>query len=67
MVGHPPRAIRALYYRYQMTRLGQPTRDVWKRTLEGEYLPALTRDDPALQEYLRIRGWNEAGVTDGTI
>ena len=54
----PPRGIRALYYRYQMTHFGEPTQDVWKRTLEGEYLPALTRDDPSLQEYVRVRGWN---------
>ena len=55
---HPPRAIRALYYRYEMTRLGEPTPDFWKRTREGEYLPALTRDDPRLLEYLRVRGWD---------
>ena len=55
---HPPRAIRALYYRYEMTRLGEATHDFWKRTLEGAYLPALTRDDPRLVSYLRAQGWN---------
>jgi hypothetical protein len=49
----PPRAIRALYYRYQMTRHGDATRDYWKRTLVGEYLPPVTREDPRLREYLR--------------
>jgi hypothetical protein len=49
---HPPRAIRARYYRYEMTRLGEATRDYWKRTLVGEYLRPLTLKDPALREYL---------------
>ncbi len=51
----PPRAIRGRYYRYQMTASGG--RDWWKRTLSGEFLPALTRDDPRLQEYLARQGW----------
>jgi len=49
----PPRAVRARYYRYQFTRLGEPTRAWWKRTLVSEYLPALVRDDPRLVDYLR--------------
>ncbi len=54
----PPRAIRARYYRYAMTRLAEATRDFWKRSLRGEYMPPLTRDDPRLQGYLRAHGWN---------
>ena len=54
----PPRSIRAAYYRYQFTRPGEPTHDFWKRTLAGGYLPALTRDDPRLRDYLRAQGWN---------
>ncbi len=52
----PPRAIRARYYRYEFTRLGEPTRAWWKRTLVAEYLPPLVRDDPRLLEYLRDEG-----------
>jgi hypothetical protein len=48
---HPPRAIRALYYRYAMTRLADHSRDYWKRTLVGEYLRPVTLDDPALATY----------------
>jgi hypothetical protein len=44
----PPRAIRAQYYRYAFTRPGDTTGAWWKRTLVGEYLPVLTRDDPRL-------------------
>jgi hypothetical protein len=53
----PPRGIRARYYRYQMTTLGEATSDYWKRTLVGEYLPPLRRDDPRLQAFLRQQGW----------
>jgi hypothetical protein len=55
---HPPRAIRARYYRYRMTRFGDPTRDWWKRTYVGEYLRPLSRDDPALLDLLARRGWS---------
>lgn len=49
---HPPRALRARYYRYQLTRWGEPTRAWWKRTLVSEYFPPLTRDDPRLVDAL---------------
>ena len=54
---HPPRAMRARYYRYEFTRLGEPTHAWWKRTLVSEYLPVLSRDDPRLVEFLRREGW----------
>jgi hypothetical protein len=52
----PPRAVRARYYRYEFTRLGEPTRAWWNRKLVAEYLPAVARDDPRLLEYLRQEG-----------
>jgi Lipase maturation factor len=52
----PPRAIRALYYRYRFTRPGEDPAAWWKRTLVSEYLPPLTRDDPRLDDYLRREG-----------
>jgi hypothetical protein len=54
---HAPRAVRARYYRYQLTRFGEPTHAWWKRTLVSEYLPAFARDDPRLVEYLRQEAW----------
>jgi Lipase maturation factor len=45
---HPPRALRARYYRYEFTRGGEHPRAWWKRTLVSEYLPPLARDDPRL-------------------
>eukprot|EP00193_Tetraselmis_chui_P008913 CAMPEP_0177769026 /NCGR_PEP_ID=MMETSP0491_2-20121128/10077_1 /TAXON_ID=63592 /ORGANISM="Tetraselmis chuii, Strain PLY429" /LENGTH=112 /DNA_ID=CAMNT_0019285957 /DNA_START=305 /DNA_END=644 /DNA_ORIENTATION=- len=29
----------------------------WTRQLVGEYFPAIERDNPSLQEFLRQRGW----------
>jgi hypothetical protein len=53
----PPRAVRARYYRYEMTRLSEPGREWWRRTLVSDYLPPVTRDDPRLIRYLREAGW----------
>jgi hypothetical protein len=52
---HPPRALRARYYRYEFTRWGERTRAWWKRTLVSDYLPSLTRDDPRLRAALHQR------------
>jgi hypothetical protein len=43
---HPPQYIRALFYRYQYTdpRERKETGAWWKRTLVGEYLPPVTRN-----------------------
>src|SRR6266542_2562052 len=43
---HPPRLIRARYYRYAFTRPGEGAA-WWRRTLVGEYLPPLSRRDVA--------------------
>jgi hypothetical protein len=53
---HPPRFIRARLYRYEFTRIGEPTKAWWRRTLVGEYAPPLSRDDPALLDYLARAG-----------
>ncbi len=54
---HPPRFIRARLYHYEFTRLGVPTKAWWRRTLVGEYAPPLSRDDPALVDYLVRSGF----------
>ena len=53
----PPRFVRARYYRYQFTKRGDAGSAWWRRTLVGEYLPALSRDDPRLVEFLADQGW----------
>ena len=54
---HPPRSIRAQFYRYRLALPGEPV--WWHRELSGEYLPALSRDDPRLVEYLSAYGWKD--------
>ncbi len=51
----PPRFVRARIYRYRFTGGGQGEA-WWVRELVGEYLPALSRDDPLLLDYLRTQG-----------
>jgi hypothetical protein len=53
----PPRAIRAKYYRYEFADPGDRSGAWWRRTLVSEYLPALTREDPRLVDFLRGQGW----------
>ncbi len=54
---HRPRFIRARLYRYQFTRIREPTKAWWRRTLIAEYAPPLSLDDPALLEYLARAGF----------
>lgn len=50
----PPRFVRAQLYRYELTRAGEP--GWWRRTLVGEYMRPLSKDDPELDTFLRERG-----------
>ena len=43
----PPRFIRILLYRYRFTRPSEETRNWWQRTLLGEYLRPVSRDQLA--------------------
>jgi hypothetical protein len=53
----PPRFVRARYYRYRFTARGEVSGAWWSRELVGDYLPALSRDDPRLVEFLSAQGW----------
>ena len=57
--GHPPKYIRAVLYRYQFTRPGQPPGVWWSRDQLGLWLPPMSADDPALINFLRQQGWLE--------
>ncbi|MBS2012991.1 MAG: lipase maturation factor family protein [Deltaproteobacteria bacterium] len=50
----PPRFVRAQLFRYEMTRPGEP--GWWRRTLVGEYMRPLSKNDPELDVFLRERG-----------
>lgn len=53
----PPRFIRAELYRYEFTRLRDPSGAWWIRRRVGEWLPPLSADSPQLLEFLRAHGW----------
>jgi Lipase maturation factor len=55
--GHPPRYVRALFYRYQFSKAGQS--GVWQRQLLGEYLPPLGLGNRELHTYLVEHGFRE--------
>jgi len=54
----PPRFIRARLYRYAFAPPGDPSGAWWTRTLVGEWLPPLSRDDPRLLRALAAYGWS---------
>jgi hypothetical protein len=53
----PPRFIRARFYRYAFAPADDPSGAWWTRTLVGEWLPPLSRDDPRLHRFLAAYGW----------
>jgi hypothetical protein len=55
--GARPRHVRVDLYRYELARPGAPT--WWTRTRTGPWLPPVSLDEPALQEFLRRKGWRE--------
>jgi hypothetical protein len=55
----PPRYIRAVLYRYEFDRPGNPEGNWWKREEMGLWLPPLSIDDPRLTGFLKQAGWLE--------
>ncbi len=53
----PPRFIRARLYHYAFAPAGDPSGAWWTRTLVGEWLPPLSRDDPRLLRFLAAYDW----------
>ena len=53
----PPRFIRARFYRYRFAPLRDPTGRWWIREPVGEWLPALSKEDPRLLRFLEAYGW----------
>jgi hypothetical protein len=54
---HPPRFIRARYYRYEFAPPGNPEGVYWRRTPLGVWIPPLSADDERLQRFLSAHGW----------
>ncbi len=55
--GHPPRAIRAVLYRYHFAPPGNPEGHRWERERIRLWLPALTTGNPEFQRFLANYGW----------
>jgi len=55
--GKPPRYVRAVLYRYEFARPGNPEGDWWQREELGLWLPPLSADDPRLVGLLNQAGW----------
>lgn len=60
---HPPRYVRALFYRYRFAESEQRGL-YWERELLGEYLRPLSLDDPDFMAYLRAHGFEARLVPD---
>jgi hypothetical protein len=54
----PPLFIRAVLYRYSFAKAGNPNGLWWNRERLGDWLPALSADNPRLVESLKSGEWN---------
>jgi hypothetical protein len=55
----PPRYIRAMLYRYQFARPGNPEGNWWQREELKLWLPPMSAADPRLLDFLKQAGWLE--------
>ena len=55
--GHPPRYVRARFYRYRFAPAG--AHEYWRRELVAEYLRPLSLSDPELSAYLAEHGFQD--------
>jgi hypothetical protein len=55
----PPKYVRAMLYEYHFTTAEErkQTGNWWKRTLTGEYFPAVSLDSPGFRRVLQEEGW----------
>jgi hypothetical protein len=53
----PPRYIRAVLYRYQFAKPGNPQGLYWTRERIGDWMPVLSVNDTRLVKFLQSEGW----------
>ena len=53
----PPRYIRAVLYRYHFAKPGNPQGLYWTRERIGDWIPAVSVNDPALIKFLQYERW----------
>jgi hypothetical protein len=58
---HPPKYVRAELYEYHFTspQERQQTGAWWKRSYTAPYFPAISLENPGLQQVLKARGWSD--------
>ena len=56
----PPRYVRAVLYRYEFVPATRESQRIWDRTPVDLWLPPLSRNSPALVDFLRVHGWIES-------
>jgi hypothetical protein len=54
---HPPRYIRAIWYRYKFAQPGNPEGRWWEREKLGDWFPVISLDDRRLQHWMELEGW----------
>jgi len=54
---HPPRYVRAVYYRYHFASLGNPEHVYWTRDRLGLWLPPFSTNSSELKEFLQAQKW----------
>jgi hypothetical protein len=55
--GKPPRYVRAVLYKYQFAKPGNPQRLWWEREPLGEWIPPVSIDNAQLIKFLKYQGW----------
>ena len=55
--GKPPRYIRAVLYRYEFAKPGNPQHVYWDRQELGDWIPTLSLEDPRLIKFVKEEGW----------
>ncbi|MFB6346813.1 MAG: lipase maturation factor family protein [bacterium] len=54
---NPPRYIKIDRYRYEFTKPGSRSGHTWKRTVDSNWLPPLSRENSKFRAILKRRGW----------
>jgi hypothetical protein len=54
---HPPRYIRAAWYRYRFAKPGNPEGRWWEREKLGDWFPVISLDDRRLRHWMELEGW----------
>jgi lipase maturation factor len=57
---HPPRYVRASWYRYKFAQPGNPEGRWWDREKIGDWFPAVSLSDRRLKYWMELEGWMAA-------